>query len=759
MATITKEVYSSMGLTESEYGLIVQLIGRTPSLTELGMFAVMWSEHCGYKYSRPVLKLFKKYKAAMEGSGLENAGIVDIGDGLGVTFKVESHNHPSAVEPYEGAATGVGGIIRDILTMGARPIASLNSLRFGPIRNGEAEEPVVMRNRYLFERVVAGIGGYGNCVGVPTVAGEVAFHPRYSGNPLVNAMCVGILKLDEITTAAASGAGNPVIYLGSSTGKDGIHGATFASEALGEDNEEKRPNVQIGDPFAEKSLIEATLEALQTGAVVAIQDMGAAGLTCSTVEMAAKGAVGMDVSLDLVPVREAGMTSSELMLSESQERMLAVAKKGREQEVLDAFHKWGLNAVVIGHVTEEPILRVRYQGETVAELDPRLLADTCPTYSTGPEEPAYYRRALLFDPKSLAAAEPNAALLKLLASPNLSSKRWVFRQYDQSVQTQTSLLPGQGDAAVLAPRGTHKGISVKIDGNGRQVYLDPYVGGMLAVCEAARNVACTGAIPVAATDGLNFGNPQRPHVFWQFKRAVEGLAEACDALDTPVVSGNVSFYNESDLGEVPPTPLVGMLGVMPDVEKRIGMAPKSGGGHLYLLATSRNPVRQGGLGASEYAAEVCGVEDGVPCAPDLAAEKALCRVLSRWAMEGRIECAHDLSEGGLAVAAAEIALAGSTGLEISIATGGSGHFAGQPGVASALFGEVPGRVLVGVAAGSPSPLDGLSPDERELLTVVAVGEFGGVGLKISVDGGGCVDLSLEDMKEAFEGTLPALMAH
>jgi len=548
-----------MGLNSSEYERILSLLGREPTLTELGMFAVMWSEHCGYKYSRPILALFKRYKEALEGKGLENAGVVEIGNGLAVTMKVESHNHPSAVEPYQGAATGVGGIIRDILTMGARPIASLNSLRFGPIRDGEAPPEVVQRNRYLFEHVVAGIGGYGNCVGVPTVAGEVSFHPRYSGNPLVNAMCVGVVALKDLTTAEASGVGNPVLYLGSSTGKDGIHGATFASDPLDEQSEAKRPNVQIGDPFAEKLLIEATLEALQTGAIIAIQDMGAAGLTCSTIEMASKGGVGIDLDLDKVPMRERDMSGYELMLSESQERMLAVAMRGREQEVIEVFQKWGLNAEIVGYISGDGETTVFRHRNQEAHLRADLLTDTCPTYTPDFEVPQYFEEAQQFDINSVSQADPLDALKKLLASPNLASKRWVFEQYDQSVQTQTILTCGEGDAAVLAPRGTEQGIAVKIDGNGRQVYFDPYVGAQLALAEAARNVACTGALPVAVTDGLNFGNPQKPHVYWQFKEAVRGLADAAEVMETPVISGNVSFYNESELGEVLPTPLVGIL--------------------------------------------------------------------------------------------------------------------------------------------------------------------------------------------------------
>jgi len=731
-----------MGLNASEYDLILKLLDREPTYTELGMFAVMWSEHCGYKYSRPVLAYFKRYKEAMEGEGLENAGVVDIGDGLGVTMKVESHNHPSAVEPYQGAATGVGGIIRDILTMGARPIAGLNSLRFGPIRDGEAEPAIVERNRFLFEHVVAGIAGYGNCVGVPTVAGEVNFHPRYSGNPLVNAMCVGILRLEEVTTAAASGAGNPVIYLGSATGKDGIHGATFASTELDEESESKRPNVQIGDPFAEKLLIEATLEALKTGAIVGIQDMGAAGLTCSTVEMASKGSVGMDVDLDLVPMRESDMTAYELMLSESQERMLAVAEKGREQEVLDVFHKWGLRAEVIGHVTDNGIVTVKRHGKVEAQVDPKLLTDHCPVYHSPAEEPEYFLNAASFDPSTLAPVDPQEALLRLLATPDISSKRWVFEQYDQQVQTQTTLAFGLGDAAVLAPRGTKKGIALKIDGNARQTYLHPYRGGQLAVVEAARNVACTGAVPQAVTDGLNFGSPQQPHVYWQFRESVKGIADAAEVLGTPVISGNVSFYNESELGEVPPTPLIGMLGILEDADKRVAIAPEAPC-RLFLVSVLSGEPEHGGLGASAFLAEMHGLETGYPVAPDVEGEGRLCRFLAEAAARGMIRSAHDTSEGGLAVAAAEIALNGSLGIEVAL----------DAVDAATLFGEVPGRVIVG------------AHDEAAL--VAMAGEHGldcrpigratnEGGLRI---GGGerKLEWTVPQIRDAFEGTLYGVM--
>lgn len=748
MATITPDIYTSMGLNDFEYERIVSLLGREPSLTELGMFGVMWSEHCGYKYSRPVLALFKKYREAMEGSGHENAGVVDIGDGWGVTMKVESHNHPSAVEPYQGAATGVGGIIRDILTMGARPIACLNSLRFGPI-DSTAPESIRARNRFLFEHVVAGIAGYGNCVGVPTVAGEVGFHSRYSGNPLVNAMCVGLMRLDEITTAAAQGDGNPVIYIGSATGKDGIHGASFASKKLKEDAVEDRPNVQIGDPFAEKLLIEATLEALQTGAIVAIQDMGAAGLTCSTVEMSSKGGVGMDVNLDRVPMRESDMSAYELMLSESQERMLAVAHRGREDEVLGVFRKWGLKAEVIGWVREHGETVVTRNGEVAAHLDATLLTDHCPTYTPEFAVPPYYAEALAFDPDALPELSHDEALLMLLASPNIASKAWVYRQYDQSVQTQTVLLPGDGDAAVLAPRGTSKGLAVKIDGNARHVYFDPFVGGQLAVCEAARNVACTGAKPVAVTDGLNYGNPQKPHVYWQFKESVRGIAESCETLKTPVISGNVSFYNESDLGEVLPTPLIGMLGVLDDPARRLPSAPKRAC-RLGLVSTQQ-PVRQRGLGASEYLAVCHGVENGCPSPPDVEAEGRLCGLLYRLAHDALVLSAHDCSDGGLAVALAEVAMGSGMGLHAVIPPR-CGRADGD------CFGEIPGRVIVGFDSAHEDTLRQLVIDAG--LDWHDLGALDGSSdvLRLSAEGQGeLLRLPVRQLSIAYDESIPNLM--
>jgi phosphoribosylformylglycinamidine synthase len=740
MPGIAPEVYTSMGLLPSEYELIVELMGRHPSLTEVGMFSVMWSEHCGYKYSRPILAYFRQYREAMEGAGLENAGVVSLGDGLGVTMKVESHNHPSAVEPYQGAATGVGGIIRDILTMGARPIAGLNSLRFGTLRGGVEPDEVQSRNRYLFERVVAGIAGYGNCVGVPTVAGEVSFHPRYSGNPLVNAMCVGIVPLDSITTAAAAGPGNPVLYLGSSTGRDGIHGATFASDALGEDSASRRPNVQIGDPFAEKQLIEATLEALATGAVVAIQDMGAAGITCSTIEMSSKGSVGMDIDLDRVPVREQDMGAYEIMLSESQERMLAVVRAGREPEVIDIFQRWRLHAVVIGQVTAEPRVVIRHRGAIEAELDPKLLTDHCPVYTTEIQEPERFAQRGQWVASAEPLADPLQDLCRLMAYPDIAYKRWVFEQYDQQVQTQTRAAFTSGGAAVLCPRGTRKGIALTLGGNARQVYADPYQGSLGAVAAAARTVACTGARPIAVTDGLNFGNPQLPPVYWQFERSVKGIADAANALGTPVISGNVSFYNQSDLGEILPTPLIGMLGVIEDYGRAVPSSP-SEPGSIYCVSVPRKPTRANGLGASAYLAER-GEDEGKPEPVDLEGEARLIEFLVQAAEMGALESAHGESDGGLLVAVARMALQSGFGAMVKLSDT-------QP---STLFGEFPGRVLV---TGNTDALEpqarsaGLQWEEIGMLTHEEL-------FKLETPGGSWY-VPMNTVRDAYEGAIGRAM--
>lgn len=688
------QLHREMGLNDAEFDSILSILGRQPTITELGMFAVMWSEHCGYKYSRPVLALFKNYKEAQEKGSLENAGIIPLDDQIGIVFKVESHNHPSAVEPFQGSATGVGGILRDIFTMGARPIANLNSLRFGPL-----EEP---RNRYLFEHVVAGISHYGNCVGVPTVAGEIYFHPCYSGNPLVNAMAVGVVNLDNVASAAARGVGNPVIYVGSATGKDGIHGATFASVELGPDSESKRPNVQMGDPFLEKLLIEATLEALASGYIVGIQDMGAAGLTCSTCETAAKGGVGMEIDVRKVPLREADMTPYEIMLSESQERMLCIAEAGKEHVILEIFKRWGLNAAVIGRITGDGITRIKDNGEVVAEIRSSALTDECPVYTLETEEPDYIAALRAFDfssvPEPVIQSEsPDAltyqsALLRLLDSPSLASKAWVTDQYDSMVQTQTVHQPGS-DAAVLRIRGTEKGIAVKLDGNGRYGYLDPFVGGQIAVAEAARNVVCVGARPAAVTDNLNFANPEKPTGFWQFRRSVEGIAAATEAFGTPVVSGNVSLYNETADGPIFPTPTIGMLGILDNVNRRCqaGYREDAEGDAIVLLTAYADPT--GGLGGSEYLSLIHGIEAGVPPRIDLEGEKRLHSVLLDSIAEGLLASCHDLSDGGLAAALAECSLNSGQGALILLKKADGEN--ALP-LSARLFGEAQGRAVVTV---------------------------------------------------------------
>lgn len=789
--TAEQAAYAAMGLSGEEYKSIVAGLGREPTYTELGMFAVLWSEHCSYKSSKEVLKLFSRYRQSTEGEGLENAGVVDIGDNIGIAFKIESHNHPSAVEPYEGAATGVGGIIRDVLTMGARPIASLNSLRFGDIQTNPAD-------RRLFDRVVQGIGGYGNCIGVPTIAGEVSFHERYSGNPLVNAMCIGRLNVDKIATATARGEGNPVLYLGSATGRDGIHGATFASEVLDEDSDAKRPNVQIGDPFAGKLLIEATLEALDTGAVVAIQDMGAAGLTCSTCEMSAKGEVGMEINLDLVPLRDKTMTSYEIMLSESQERMLAVVEKGREQEILDIFHKWGLPAEKIGFVKGDGFVTVTHMGKVEARVPALFISDGCPMLQLSAEEPTNVPAARCYDAGNIPETKDVAnSLLKLLASPSLASKRWVFEQYDYTVQTQTSVWPGQADAAVLILRGTDKGVSAKVDGNGRWTYADPFTGGQLALIEAARNVACTGALPRAATDCLNFGNPNDPRVYWQFREAVRGIASAAEALDIPVLSGNVSFYNETEQGEVLPTPTVGVVGSLESGKKRIGIAFPDGRGYIYLITGYEKPAHQQGLGASEYARIVHGIEDGAPQPPDLDTEKALIKTLVAAASEELIDAAHDISEGGLAFALAEMCIAGSAGCHVLLdseehyrrhilspvleqwTSGGSmpsesiinsiidaererdpWEFSNRTD--ARLFGELPGRVLVAVSAermkqGAVTRLAIIASEND--LRINCIGTFDGSGktLELLSSSHAIASVQVDAMREAYQNSIPEVM--
>ena len=747
MPSIDPAVYREMGLIDSEYALIVETLGREPTYTEIGMYSVMWSEHCGYKYSRPVLKLFSEYKKAQESGALENAGVVPLGDsGYGIVFKMESHNHPSAVEPYQGAATGVGGILRDIFTMGARPIANLNSLRFGPLTDA--------RSRYLFEHVVAGIGGYGNCVGVPTVGGEIYFHPCYKGNPLVNAMSIGVVKLDGVTTAAAAGIGNPVLYVGSATGRDGIHGATFASVELTEKSEAKRPNVQVGDPFTEKLLIEATLEALQTGHIVGIQDMGAAGLTCGTCEMAAKGSAGMTIDVREVPRRETGMTPYEVMLSESQERMLAVVARGHEDEVAAVFHKWGLQAAYIGFVTDTGRVVIK-EGDTIAaDVPAKSLADDCPTYYLEAAEPAYIARVQGADLSDLPEPDDyNSVLLGLLSTPTIASKRWVWEQYDTMVQTQTEILPGRGDAAVIAVRDAGgRRIAATTDCNPRFCYLDPFVGAQIAVAEAARNISCVGATPKAVTDCLNFPSPEKPEGFWQFRRAVEGMAEACDALGTKVISGNVSFYNETPDGAIYPTPTVGMVGVFDEGVVPLGQAFQNDGDLIYLLRP-QNWEGETGIGGSEYLSLIHGRDEGTPPRLDLQAEASVQSVVRAAIAAGTLQSAHDCAEGGAAVALAESCLAGKKGAGVRFSITDFAADAGDQPWSAILFGEATARIIVSVKPGSDQEKL-LDFAEDAAIQAVFIGQVKDNG---KFDAAGLLDLPLATLYDAYENAIPRAM--
>ena len=659
---ITPELVQEHNLTPDEYARIVAMLGRTPTFPELGIFSALWSEHCSYKHSRPILKTFPTTgPQVVQGPG-ENAGVVRLPGGWAVAFKIESHNHPSAVEPYQGAATGAGGILRDVFTMGARPVALLNSLRFGPLDDA--------RNRYLFAGVVRGIGDYGNCVGVPTLGGDVDFAPGYSGNPLVNAMCVGVLKEKDLIKAAAQGVGNILLAVGSSTGRDGIHGASFASEELTHESEQRRPQVQVGDPFTEKLLLEASLALIASGHIVAIQDMGAAGLTSSSAEMAARGGVGVEIDLSKVPTREPGMTPYEILLSESQERMLVVAKSDRVKEVQAIAAKWELTATPIGKVTDDGMYRCTWQGKVVVEIPGQRLVDDCPVYYAEAKEDPRVAELRASTPHATRSYAPLEALLALLDSPSVASKKWVFEQYDSTVQASTVIPPG-GDAGVLRVRHEDFGIAVKTDCNSRYVRLDPYEGGKATVAEAARNVACTGARPLGITDCLNFGNPERPAVFYQFREACRGIADACRALDTPVTGGNVSFYNESPTGAVDPTPVVGMIGLLARADRAVPSHARASGDLVFVLGETRAE-----LGGSAYW-EVCEeFTGGQPPRVDLDEEKRLIDLLVTGAERGLLRSAHDCSHGGLGVALAEVAMGGpyqqaGFGMEIDLRSHGA----------------------------------------------------------------------------------------
>ena len=672
---VTPEIAAEHGLTAEEYARVKQILGREPNITELGIFSVMWSEHCSYKSSKVHLKrLPTRGKLVVQGPG-ENAGVVDIGDGLVAAFKIESHNHPSYVEPFQGATTGVGGILRDIFTMGARPIAVLDSLRFGEITASKyTSKEEAAKNRRILDGVIRGIGSYGNCFGVPTIGGEVGFEPCYSQNPLVNALALGIAKKEEMFLAKAKGIGNPVIYVGAKTGRDGIHGASLlASAEFTEESKQKRPNVQVGDPFMEKLLLEACLEAMQTGAVVAIQDMGAAGLTCSTMEMASRGGTGIEIDLAKVPQRETGMTPYEIMLSESQERMLLVGEKGREHEVLAVFKKWGLDAVVVGQVTEGGIARINNNGRIAAEIPAHPLAEEGPVYQRPIAAPAL-RNETAADWFAFAAEGTNLTqnFLKLLASPAIASKRWITEQYDTSVRTNTLAGPGASDAAVVRIKDpktavAKRALALSTDGNGRWCQLNPRVGAMHAVAEAARNVACSGARPIAATNCLNFGSPEKPEVMWQFSEAIDGLAEACTALGTPITGGNVSFYNETLGKSIYPTPVIGVLGILDDASQVLKIAFRDEGDVILLLDGSSSAQHaaphlgtQREFSSSEYSKTIAGITAGEPPAIDLVAEKRLIDCLLALAAEGALQSAHDISDGGLAVTLAESWFASSS---------------------------------------------------------------------------------------------------
>ncbi len=700
---ITAEVAAEHGLTAEEFARVQKILGRDPSLTELGVFSVMWSEHCSYKSSKVHLKrLPTTGSRVVQGPG-ENAGVVDIGDGLVAVFKIESHNHPSFVEPYQGAATGVGGILRDIFTMGARPIAVLDSLRFGPLaKSPDVSEEEASRNRRILDGVIGGIAFYGNCFGVPTVGGEVQFEPCYSNNPLVNALALGIARRDELFFARARGAGNPVIYVGAKTGRDGIHGASLlASAEFSEESQQKRPNVQVGDPFMEKLLLEACLEVMRTGAVVAIQDMGAAGLTSSSSEMASRGGMGIEIELARVPQRETGMTPYEIMLSESQERMLLVAERGHEHEVFDVFNKWGLDAVEIGRVTQNGRLRVLENGNVVADIPAHAIAEEGPVYKRPVAPTKSPEASAPLVEFASTGADLNENFRKLLASPAIASKRWIFEQYDHMVRTNTRIGPGAGDAAIVRIKETKRALALATDGNGRWCQLAPRIGAMHAVAEAARNVACTGARPVAATNCLNFGNPEKPEVMGQFSEVIDGIAEACRALDVPITGGNVSFYNETLGRAIFPTPVLGVLGILEDADCALGTAFQHEGDAIVLLDGANAAVCNSGenlqreFSSSEYAKAIYGVVAGAPPAIDLSAERNLIDCLIALAAQRAIASAHDVSDGGLAVTLAESCFASPNGFsaEISLKTGQAVEFA--------LFAETGARAVV---SSSPASL-------------------------------------------------------
>jgi phosphoribosylformylglycinamidine synthase len=724
-----EKIYQEMGVTDEEFGMIKNILNRLPNYTELGLFSVMWSEHCSYKNSKPVLRKFPTSgEHVLQGPG-EGAGIVDIGDNQAVVFKIESHNHPSAIEPYQGAATGVGGIIRDVFSMGARPVALLNSLRFGELKTP--------RVKYLFEEVVAGIAGYGNCIGIPTVGGEIQFDPCYEGNPLVNAMCVGLIDHKDIKKGQAHGVGNTVMYVGAKTGRDGIHGATFASEELSEASEEKRPAVQVGDPFMEKLLLEACLELVQSDALVGIQDMGAAGLTSSSAEMASKAGMGIEMYLDDVPQRETGMTAYEMMLSESQERMLIVVKKGREQEIVDLFHKYDLEAVAIGKVTDDKMLRLFHKGEVVADVPADALAEDAPVYHKPSKEPAYYAEFQAMEEQIPEVTDYNETLMDLLQQPTIASKEWVYDQYDYQVRTNTVVTPGS-DAAVVRIRGTKKALAMTTDCNSRYIYLDPETGGKIAVAEAARNIICSGATPLAITDNLNYGNPEKPEIFWQIEKSVDGISEACRVLSTPVIGGNVSLYNERSGEAIYPTPTIGMVGLVEDLAHVTTQEFKQAGDLVYVIGETTAE-----FGGSELQKLQYGEIFGKSPAIDLAVEAARQEQLLAAIKAGLVQSAHDVAEGGLAVALAESAM-GAAGLGAAVTVTGEN--------VTALFAETQSRFLVSVKREHKEAFE--TAVEATLLGEVTETNE----LMINNDENeSLIHVNVDEMRTAWKGAIPCLL--
>lgn len=723
-------LYAEMGLSDEEFALVEKILGRTPNYTETGLFSVMWSEHCSYKNSKPILKKFPVTgEKVLQGPG-EGAGIVDIGDDLAVVFKIESHNHPSAIEPYQGAATGVGGIIRDVFSMGARPIALLNSLRFGELQNP--------RVKYLFKEVVAGIAGYGNCIGIPTVGGEIQFDSSYEGNPLVNAMCVGLIAHKDIKKGQAHGIGNTVMYVGAKTGRDGIHGATFASEELSQASEEKRPAVQVGDPFMEKLLLEACLELVQSDALVGIQDMGAAGLTSSSAEMASKAGSGIEMNLDHVPQRETNMTAYEMMLSESQERMLLVVKKGRENEIVELFSKYGLEAVSIGRVTDDHQLTLFHQGEKVAQVPVDALAEDAPVYHKPSKEPQFFRDFQAMNVKVPVVTDYKETLLNLLAQPTIASKEWVYNQYDYMVRTNTVVAPGS-DAAVVRIRGTKKALAMTTDCNSRYLYLDPENGGKIAVAEAARNIVCSGGEPLAITDCLNFGNPEKPEIFWQLEQAADGMSEACRTLKTPVIGGNVSLYNETNGEAVYPTPVVGMVGLIEDTAHITTQTFKDAGDLIYIIGEAKEE-----FGGSELQKMVEGKIFGSAPAIDLEIEQKRQSQLLQAIRSGLVKSAHDISEGGLSIALAE-SLFGQNQLGAKVSIKGT--------ESAALFGETQSRFLLSIKEANQAAFEAVMDDAVCLGKVTSTPKL----IVHNEKGELLIDAAVQELQDVWKGAIPCLL--